>query len=87
MRPLPNPRGWTIEMDPVKFEPFGEAVPLSGDTGARAHASRWLVRGGAVLFWGLALTIVVARAVCFEPGLFDGFARAIALLHRLSVVA
>lgn len=65
-------------MDQAKFEPFGEAVPLSGETGVRARASRWLVRAGTVLFWTMAIAIVIARAFCFKPGLFDGFGRAIA---------
>lgn len=76
-RPLP-PSGWSVAMDPATFEPFGGAVPLSGEAAARARGARWLVRAGVVLFWTIAIAIVIARALWFEPALFDGFGRAIA---------
>ena len=70
-------------MDQTKFEPFGEVVQVSAETGSRARASRWLRRAGAALFWVLAVVIVAARGAYFEPGIFDGFGRAIAALHKL----
>jgi len=32
-------------------------------------------------FAAVWLAIVVARAIYFDPGIFDGFARAVAFLH------
>ena len=68
-------------MEGTKFEPFGEEVNLAESAEAASHASGWLMRLGAGLFWALAGTIVVARAVYFDPGIFDGFAHAVAFLH------
>jgi hypothetical protein len=68
-------------MEATKFEPFGEEVSLAESTEAPSHASGWLMRVGTGLFWALAGTIVVARAIYFDPGIFDGFARAVAFLH------
>ena len=68
-------------MEGTKFEPFGEEVNLAESAGGSRHASGWLMRLGAGLFWVLAGTIVVARAIYFDPGIFDGFARAVAFLH------
>jgi hypothetical protein len=68
-------------MERSKFEPFGEEVNLA-DSGERlGRASGWLMGLGTGLFWALAGTIVVARAIYFDPGIFDGFARAVAFLH------
>jgi hypothetical protein len=68
-------------MERTKFEPFGEEVNLAESAEAQARGSRWLMRAGAGVFWALAGTIVVARAIYFDPGIFDGFARAVAFLH------
>jgi hypothetical protein len=84
---MPATRGRNVAMDQTKFEPFGEIVQASAEAGSRTCASRWLRRGGIGLFWGLAVTIVVARGIYFEPGIFDGFGRAIAFLHRLLAFA
>src|SRR6185437_15446449 len=67
-----------IPMEATKFEPFGEEVNLAESAEAPSRASGWLMRLGAGLFWALAGTIVVARAIYFDPGIFDGFARAVA---------
>lgn len=74
-------------MDQTKFEPFGEAVQFPGETGSRARASRWLTHAGAVLFWIVAVTIVVARGIYFEAGIFDSFGPVVAFLHRLLAFA
>ncbi len=68
-------------MEGTKFEPFGEQVNLVESAEVQSHASGWLMRLGTGLFWALAGTIVVARAIYFDPGIFDGFARAVAFLH------
>ena len=68
-------------MERTKFEPFGEEVNLAESAEAQTLGSRWLMRVGAGLFWTLAGTIVVARAIYFDPGIFDGFAHAMAYLH------
>jgi hypothetical protein len=68
-------------MERTKFEPFGEEVNLAETVEVSSPASRWVMRVGSTLFWTLAGTIVVARAIYFDPGIFDGFARALALLH------
>jgi hypothetical protein len=39
------------------------------------------MRVGAGVFWTLAGTIVIARAIYFDPGIFDGFAHAVAFLQ------
>ena len=66
-------------VEPSKFDPFGEPVAI-GDT---AEPSRWLARTGAGLFWTLAIVIVAARAVYFEPGVFDGLDRALTYAQSL----
>lgn len=68
-------------MERTKFEPFGEEVNLAESAGVESRASGWLMRFGTGVFWTLAGTIVVARAIYFDPGIFDGFARAVAFLH------
>lgn len=68
-------------MNRSKFEPFGEEVDLAETAGGRSGASRWLMWIGSGLFWMLAGAIVVARAIYFDPGIFDGFAHAVAFLH------
>jgi hypothetical protein len=68
-------------MERTKFEPFGEEVDLAEPAEDQGRASRWVMWVGSTLFWTLAGTIVVARAIYFDPGIFDGFARAMAFLH------
>jgi len=68
-------------MERTKFEPFGEEVNLAESAEVESRASRWVMPVGSALFWTLAGTIVVARALYFDPGIFDGFARAVAFLH------
>jgi hypothetical protein len=68
-------------MERTRFEPFGEEVDLAETAEVASRASRWVMWAGSTLFWTLAGTIVVARAIYFDPGIFDGFARAVALLH------
>lgn len=69
-------------VEPSKFDPFGEPVAIV-DAVEPAPASRWLARTGAGLFWALVIAIVAARAVYFEPGVFNGLDRAIAFAHSL----
>ena len=69
-------------VEPSQFDPFGEPVPIA-DTAAPAGASRWLARTGAGLFWTLAIAIVAARAVYFEPGVFNGLDQALAYARDL----
>ncbi|MBV9462433.1 MAG: hypothetical protein JO141_33650 [Bradyrhizobium sp.] len=68
-------------MERTKFEPFGEEVNLAESAEVESRASRWVMWVGSALFWTLAGTIVAARAIYFDPGIFDGFARAVAFLH------
>jgi hypothetical protein len=70
-------------MERTKFEPFGEEVNLAETVRAPSAASGWLMRIGTGVFWALAATIVVARAVYFDPGIFDGFAHVVAFLHSV----
>lgn len=65
-----------------KFDPFGEPVEIP-ETSRSARASRWLTRTGAMVFWTLVVVIVGARAIYFEPGVFNGFDRAIAFAQSL----
>jgi hypothetical protein len=68
-------------MERTKFEPFGEQVNLAGSAEVGGGASGWLKWIGGGLFWTLAGTIVVARAIYFDPGIFDGFAHVVAFLQ------
>jgi hypothetical protein len=72
-----------VHMEHAKFEPFGEPIELDEKVQPETAASRWLMRIGAGVFWALALTIIVARGVYFEPGIFDGFGQALAFLQKL----
>ncbi len=72
----------TIMVEPSKFDPFGEQVAMA-DAAEGAPASRWLARTGAGLFWALVIAIVAARAIYFEPGVFNGLDRAIAFAQSL----
>ena len=69
-------------VEPSQFDPFGEPVVVAG-AAETAQTSRWLERTGAGLFWTLVIVIVVARAVYFEPGVFNGLDRALALAQSL----
>ena len=68
-------------MESTKFEPVGEEINLAESAEAPSRATGWLMRVGGALFWALAGTIVVARAIYFDPGIFDGLSRAVAFLH------
>ena len=61
--------------------PLGKKLTSRNSAGVESGASGWLMRLGTAVFWTLAGTIVVARAIYFDPGIFDGFARAVAFLH------
>jgi hypothetical protein len=71
-----------IMVEPSKFDPFGEPVTMV-DAAEPAQASRWLARTGATLFWTLVTVIVAARAVYFEPGVFNNLDRALAFARGL----
>src|SRR5437764_915591 len=75
-----------VHMEHAKFEPFGEPIELDGKVRPETAASKWLMRIGAGVFWALALTIIVARGVYFEPGIFDGFGQTLAFLQKLPAV-
>jgi hypothetical protein len=66
-------------MERLRYEPFGERLAPEGDAGPRSRASKYLLWTGTALFWSLVAAIVVARAVFFEPGVFDSFSRVAAL--------
>jgi hypothetical protein len=70
-------------MEHAKFEPFGEPIELDEKVEPQTAASKWLMRIGAGVFWALALTIIVARGLYFEPGIFDGFGQVFAFLQKL----
>ena len=65
----------------LRYEPFGERLAPQGDARPRSRASRYLLWAGTGLFWSLVAGIVTARAVFFEPGVFDGFSRVAALVR------
>jgi hypothetical protein len=66
-------------MERTEFEPFGEEVKLPDAAQARRAVSGWLLWTGSGLFWILAGTIVIARAIYFDPRIFDGFEHVVAL--------
>lgn len=70
-------------MERLRYEPFGERLVPEGETGPRSRASKYLLWTGTGLFWSLVGAIVTARAVFFEPGVFDGFSRVAALAKAL----
>lgn len=70
-------------MQRSEFEPFGERLVPGGDAGQRSRASKYLLWAGTGLFWSLVGAIVLARAVFFEPGVFDTFSRIAALARAL----
>lgn len=70
-------------MERLRYEPFGERLAPEGGAGTRSRASRYLLWAGTGLFWSLVAAIVLARAVFFEPGVFDGFSRVAAYAKAL----
>jgi hypothetical protein len=76
---LPNQRIGSA-MDRLRYEPFGERLAPEGDAAQPSRASRYLLWGGTGLFWSLVGGIVIARAVFFEPGVFDEFQRVASLV-------
>ena len=71
-----------VTMSQSAFDPFGEPVPAIDPPIASERASQWLKTAGTGVFWVLALGIVLARAVYFEPGVFS-FERAVAWAQGL----
>ena len=67
-------------MERLRYEPFGERLAPEGEAGPRSRASKYLLWTGTGLFWSLVVAIVAARAVYFEPGVFDEFSRVAALV-------
>jgi hypothetical protein len=67
-------------MERLGYEPFGERLVPERQAGPPSHASKYLLWAGTGLFWSLVGIIVLARAVMFEPGVFDGFSRVAALV-------
>jgi hypothetical protein len=70
-------------MDRSNFEPFGERLVPEGDTRPRSRAATYLLWTGTGIFWSLVAAIVLARAVFFEPGIYDGFRHFTVLLKNL----
>jgi hypothetical protein len=62
-------------MERLRYEPFGERLGSEREAGTQSTASKFLLWTGAGMFWSLVVAIVVARAVYFEPGIFDEFSR------------
>src|SRR4030095_13207704 len=62
-------------MERFRYEPFGERLALEGDAAPASRASKYLLWAGTGLFWSLVGAVVIARAVFFEPGVFDDFGR------------
>jgi hypothetical protein len=73
-----NPIGRAMER--LRYEPFGERLAPEGDAAPASRASRYLLWAGTGLFWSLVGAIVIARAVFFEPGVFDEFSRVAGLV-------
>ena len=63
-----------------RFEPFGETVSWRNSEAQPSRALKWV---GCGIFWLLAGTIVVARAVYFSPDIYNGFDRVIAFAQHL----
>jgi hypothetical protein len=68
-------------MERAEFEPFGEEIKLPESAEMEATSSGWLLWIGSGFFWILAGTIVIARAIYFDPSVFDGFNHFVALWH------
>jgi hypothetical protein len=73
-------------MERLEFEPFGERLVPETGFRQKPHTSRVLLWAGTGLFWSLVGVIVLARATYFEPGIFDGFGRVVALAKRVSAI-
>lgn len=69
-------------MSQSAFDPFGEPLPTVDHSTESERASKWLKTAGTSVFWVLAVGIVLARAVYFEPGVFS-FERAVAWAQGL----
>jgi hypothetical protein len=67
-------------MERTNFEPFGEHIELRERRG-QTRSSRSLLWIGSSLFWTIAVSIVVMRAIYFEPGIYDQFIRAAAFIR------
>jgi hypothetical protein len=67
-------------MERLRYEPFGERLAPEGEAALPSRASKYLLWAGTGLFWSLVVAIVIARAVFFEPGVFDEFSRVAALV-------
>ena len=67
-------------MDRLRYEPFGERLVAQVNAAPPSRASRYLLWAGTSLFWSLVGAIVIARAVFFEPGVFDDFSRVATLV-------
>ena len=67
-------------MERLRYEPFSERLVPEGDAVPPSRTSRYLLWAGTSLFWSLVAAIVIARAVFFEPGVFDGFSRVAAFV-------
>ena len=77
---MSNARGRLVQ--DTKFDPFGEPA-ATAESNPSQRSSRWLTRIGTGLFWVIVLTIVSARAIYFEPGVFNGLDRAVAFAQSL----
>jgi hypothetical protein len=71
-------------MERLRYEPFGERLAPEGEARPASRASRYLLWTGTGLFWSLVGAIVLARAVFFEPGVFDGLSRVAAYAKALA---
>ena len=69
-------------MSQSAFDPFGEPVPAIDPSIDGGRVSRWLKTAGTSVFWVLVVGIVLARAVYFEPGVFN-FEHAVAWAQGL----
>jgi hypothetical protein len=68
-------------MERAKFEPFGEEIKLPESAEVGASSSGSLLWIGSGLFWILAGTIVIARAIYFDPSVFDRLNHIVTLWH------
>jgi hypothetical protein len=64
-------------MERLRYEPFGERLAPKG-TALPSRTSN--ICCAAPACWSLVAAIVIARAVFFEPGVFDEFSRVAALV-------
>jgi hypothetical protein len=70
-------------MERTGFEPFGEPLVSATDTQPRSRTQKALLRTGTGLFWSVVAAIVLARAIFFEPGVYDGFRHMASLARGL----